>query len=96
MFSMQIDKLFKLPERVRFPEDIEWKEGPTMYSLRARETFYLHELQPGMVLAEPVLDRSGNRLLNSDIALDESKIEKLRARGVSRVRVKREEKTVSH
>ena len=62
-----------------------------MYSLRGRETFYLQELQPGMVLAEPVLDRGGNRLLNSDITLDESKIEKLRVRGVSSVKVKREE-----
>ena len=63
-----------------------------MYSLRGREALYLQELQPGMVLAEPVLDRSGNRLLNSDVTLDDNKIEKLKARGVSSVRVKREER----
>lgn len=62
-----------------------------MYSLlHGRETIYLQELRPGMVLAEPVVDRNGNRLLNSEITLDEDKIEKLRGRGVSKVRVKRE------
>ncbi len=61
-----------------------------MFSLRGRETFYLHEVSPGMVLAEPVLDRTGNRLLNSDVTLDDSKIEKLRSRGISKVRVIRE------
>lgn len=67
-----------------------------MYSLRGRETFYLHELHPGMVLAEAVVDRRGNRLLNSEITLDDGKIEKLKARGVTKVRVKREEGIVKH
>ncbi|MBI4180285.1 hypothetical protein HY522_12765 [bacterium] len=63
-----------------------------MYSLQGRETIYLQALRPGMVLAEPVLDRNGNRLLNSEITLDETKIERLRERGVSSVRVKHEYK----
>lgn len=82
----------KVQERVRmFEDEYEKKEVDLMYSLRQMETFYLQELQAGMVLAEPVVDRQGNRLLNSDVTLDESKIEKLKVRGVSRVRVRREE-----
>lgn len=84
-------KLYELTERVRFLDEIERKEEELMYSLRGRETVYLSDLRPGMVLAEPVLDRSGNRLLNSDITIDDGKIERLRARGVSSVRVVREE-----
>ena len=89
---MRVFQVYKLDERLNFQNEDDRKEEMIMYSLRGRETFYLQELQPGMVLAEPVLDRSGNRLLNSDITLDESKIEKLRVRGVSSVRVKREER----
>lgn len=89
---MRAFKPYKIDESVRFLQEDDEKEEMAMYSLRGRETFYLQELQPGMVLAEPVLDRSGNRLLNSDITLDESKIDKLRIRGVSSVSVKREER----
>ena len=86
---------FKLdkPYTRRFIVDASYgKEERIMYSLREREVFYLQELRPGMVLAEPVLDRSGNRLLNSDITLDDSKISKLKTRGISKVLVKREER----
>jgi len=88
----KLNKLYKFVERIRFLDNDDRKEVSVMYSLRGRETFYLNELQPGMVLAEAVLDRSGNRLLNSEITLDENKIERLRARGISKVRVKSEEK----
>lgn len=88
---MQLDKLYKFTERIRILDTDSGKEESIMYALRGRETYYLQELKPGMVLAEPVMDRSGNRLLNSDIRLDDKKIERLRTRGISSVRVQREE-----
>ena len=88
---MLSDKLYNLVERIRIPDFGAGKEESIMYALRGRETYYLQELKPGMVLAEPVMDRSGQRLLNSDIRLDDKKIEQLRTRGISSVRVRREE-----
>lgn len=88
---MPLDKLYKFTERTRMLDTDSGKEESIMYALRGRETYYLQELKPGMVLAEPVMDRSGNRLLNSDIRLDDKKIERLRTRGISSVRVRREE-----
>lgn len=87
-------ELYKLADRIRLPDELERKEANIMFSLRGRESFYLNDLKPGMVTAEPVLDRGGNRLLNSDITLDESKIEKLKIRGISSVRVKSEERLI--
>jgi len=91
IIGMEAYKLNKTTERARLLLLLGRKEGSYMYSMRERETFYLDELRAGMVTAEPVLDRGGNRLLNSDITLDDSKISRLRARGVATVRVKREE-----
>lgn len=85
-------KVYETYERTRLFEEYNRKEEMLMYSLRGRETLYLQDLHSGMVLAETVLDRSGNRLLNSDVTLDESKIEKLKRRGISSVKVKPEER----
>lgn len=83
----------QLIDRIRlFGSHTNGMEEKLMYSLQGRETIYLQELRPGMVLAEPIIDRNGNRLLNSEVTLDESKIAKLRDRGIGSVRVKRETK----
>ena len=85
MSQFRTESRFGLIER-----DFIGKEADDMYSLHGRETIYLQALRPGMVLAEPVVDRNGNRLLNSEIKLDEPKIARLRERGVNNVRVERE------
>ena len=89
-------KLDQVDERNALLLEYVRKEATTMYSLRAQERFYLDDVKPGMVLAEPVLDRQGNRLLNSEMVLDDTKIERLRVRGVKSVRVKRDTTPVTH
>lgn len=58
-----------------------------MYSTNRKERISIEELMPGRILAEPVLDGSGQRLLNSNVMLDASKISQLLRRGVQSVRV---------